>query len=101
MDLDLTGSPLKDDCHIDMIDYSSLGHSFQNLKLWSDVEETFTPIDIDLAKKILMDLNQEKFQNAQGSVWILCKGDSLTFMLEEVIQDGWNNRGIATYHVSL
>lgn len=83
-----------------MIDYSSLSNAFKSLKPWSDVEETFTPIDIDLAKEILISLNEEEFHNAQGSVWILCKGDSMTFLLEGAVDNGWNSRGSVTYQVS-
>ena len=100
MDLDLTGSPLKDDCHIDFKEYTSLGDAFKVLKAWSDEEETHTPIDMDLARQILMDLHQEPFHDAKGSVFILCHENSdKSFLKEAVFDDGCFKEGCVRYNV--
>lgn len=104
LDLDRTGSPLKDDCDIDIID-SSFSNRMYLPNPWTDIEETYSPIDISLAREILMDVNNQSFsKESNGWIFILCSekaenniGD---IMLGTCVSTKENNRKVITYNVS-
>lgn len=74
-------------------------------KPWTEIEETYTPIDISLAREIMMDVNNQSFsKESNGWIFILCsektennKGD---IMIATCISAKENNRKIITYNVS-
>lgn len=52
--LDLTGTPLEDECEMDLINTSlDLNDVLQNVHVWTDAEECMLPISIDNARYIL------------------------------------------------
>lgn len=100
----LTGSPLKDDLSIDELINNSIATQIFLSKPWNDVEETYTPIDISLAREIIMNLNIQNFpNNSCGTILILCLDESApmnnsTFLLSCTIKAGQNIRGFGKYH---
>lgn len=70
-------------------------------KPWKDEEETFTPIEISLARKIINNIGNQEFVNAQGWIFILCQ-DGLRndgcFLLSKCVSVKNNIRGFGTYH---
>lgn len=97
--MDLTGSPLKDSCAIDVIDMS-LNSNIGNINAWLDEEECFTTISLERARQFLINLNAEKINDkSTGSIWVLC--DELettkTILLEIEKDPQWNIRGIVNF----
>lgn len=96
--MDLTGSPLKDSCAIDVIDMSF--DSVSNINSWLDEEECFTTVSMERARQFLISLNTEKITDqSTGSIWILC--DELettkTILLQIEKDPEWNVRGIVNF----
>lgn len=96
--MDLTGSPLKDSCAIDVIDMSF--DSVSNINSWLDEEECFTTVSMERARQFLINLNTEKITDqSTGSIWILC--DELettkTILLQIEKDPDWNVRGIVNF----
>lgn len=100
--LDLTGSPLKDDCEVDAI-----GDIFSDLDLitvnsWKPEEEYHKGISADKARAII---SSEDFQNsalvadANGSVWFLCSNGDFhkTLLLQYEFDRNHCSRGIINY----
>lgn len=100
--LDLTGSPLRDDLSIDEMINNSIASKTSFSKPWKDEEESFTPIDINLARKIMNNVGNHKFpKDSQGWIYLLCEDESgkdKTFLLSDYITDKDNIRGFASYH---
>lgn len=92
---------MKDDISIgDLINHSIANKLFLS-KPWKDVEETYTPIDINLARKIIMNVNNQKFSKQSGWIFVLCSDEMRndgTFLLSTCVAEKTNIRGIATYH---
>lgn len=100
--MNLTGSPLKDDDEIDDLINNSIASKIHlNLK-WNDNEEMYTPIDINKAREILMNVQEQTFPvDSRGSIFILCNDQTVknsTFLLSTRIEEGRNVRGIGCYH---
>lgn len=102
VDLDLTGSPLKDECEIDLIDSSwAFGN---NLKMWLIAEEKYLPISLKNARKILNTINFNpltlKIKTIECSIWILTDDINVPLIGVHVVAD-WNSSQIVHYHVSI
>ncbi|XP_017873976.1 PREDICTED: protein zwilch [Drosophila arizonae] len=97
-DLDLTGSPLKDDCIVDAIADLSLDLNIVNRNPWKPDEEYHRGIPADKARAIIC---TESFQQAdgQGSVWFLCDGSDFghTLLLQYEYHPTHFSRGIVSY----
>lgn len=97
-ELDLTGSPLKDDSIVDAIGDLSLDLHIINQNPWKPDEEYHRG---ELADKMRAIICTEQFQkgDGQGSVWFLCDGSD--FCHTQLLQYEFNpthfSRGIVTY----
>ncbi|XP_030369345.1 protein zwilch [Scaptodrosophila lebanonensis] len=97
-DLDLTGSPLKDDCLADAIADISLDLGLVNRNPWKPEEEYQRGVPVDKARAILC---TEEFQSSDGvgSVWFLC--DASDHSRTQLLQFEFNvthfSRGILSY----
>ncbi|KAH8278338.1 hypothetical protein KR018_000036, partial [Drosophila ironensis] len=98
-ELDLTGSPLKDDCIVDAI--ADLPPDLQDLEHanpWKLEEEYQRGMPVDQARSIMC---SEAFQQSEGtgSVWFLC--DANDFAQTQMLQFEFNkthfSRGILSY----
>lgn len=102
IDLDLTGSPLKDDCQVDAIGDMSLDFNLININPWKPEEEYHKGISVDKARAIL---SSKEFQNwsadgeAIGSIWFLCSGtdNGKTLLLQYGFGPNSIARGIINY----
>lgn len=95
-DLDLTGSPLKDDFQLE-IENMSIETKEEHYKLWSDTEESYSGVGVGLARDIVADIGEMDDRDRKcGSVWILCNGSDLerTLLLENEISADWWSRGV-------
>ncbi|XP_053950882.1 protein zwilch [Anastrepha ludens] len=99
-DMDLTGSPLKDDCVVEAIEDISINIHLEALNPWQLQEECHKGINVEKARAILC---KEELQatdpDATGSIWILCNGADVekTLMLQYEFVSGYFSRGIITY----
>ncbi|XP_017485994.1 PREDICTED: protein zwilch isoform X2 [Rhagoletis zephyria] len=99
VDMDLTGSPLKDDCVVEAIEDISLNIRIDVANPWLMQEECHKGINVEKARAIIC---KEEFQSvdpeATGSIWILCNGADAekTLMLQYDFSPGCFNRGIVT-----
>lgn len=102
-DLSLTGSPLRDDCSVDDLLSHSIAGKVLFSKPWPNIEESFTPISINVAREIIGNVSNQKFpSDARGWIFILCSDestplDNTTFLLSYCVGQGKNVRGIARY----
>ncbi|KAM7363046.1 zwilch kinetochore protein [Cochliomyia hominivorax] len=102
VDLDLTGSPLKDDCEVDAIGDMSLDLNLITLNPWKPEEEYHKGISADKARSIMA---LEDFQkgpaatDAVGSTWFLCTAGDIpkTLLLQYEFGRSKNSRGIINY----
>ena len=74
-------------------------------KPWTDIEETYSPIDISLAREIMMNINNQTFsKESNGWIFILCSEKTENnigeIMLASCISAKENNRKIISYNVS-
>lgn len=105
-DLDLTGSPLCDDNSIHKIINETIAENVFLTKPWQDNEEPFGPIDINLGRKILMNIyNQYQQYETNENDWIFIltnkPGENSMkreFLLSNHLSKDEHVRGIATYH---
>ncbi|KAL5285419.1 hypothetical protein ACFFRR_007252 [Megaselia abdita] len=92
VDLDLTGSPLKDDCEVERIDLvPNLPN--QPLTKWCFEEELFRGISVNVARSILCDFDlQNLMLESNGQMWILCNGSDKgkTIFLNMIFDKGAN-----------
>lgn len=101
--LNLTGSPLKDDTEIvDMLS-KSIAVKTAVSKPWPDIEESYAPIDISLAREIVIKLLSQKFPNgSHGWIFILCTdrsdNDDSMFLLSSYISPHHIRNGFGKYH---
>ncbi|CAD6994602.1 protein zwilch [Ceratitis capitata] len=101
VDLDLTGSPLKDDCVVDAIEDMSLNIKLLAQNPWQLQEECHNGLSVEKARGIIC---KEEFQcvdpDAKGSIWILCNAadKEKTLLLEYEFIPGFFSRGIITYN---
>lgn len=95
-DLDLTGSPLKDDFQLEDIEDMSIEKE-EHYKLWSETEESYSGVSVDLARDIVNDIGEmEESSRKCGPVWLLCNGSDLerTLLLVNEISADWWSRGV-------
>jgi len=97
-DLDLTGSPLKDDCLVDAIGDLSIDLQLEHSNPWKLEEEYQRGIPVDKARSIVC---SEFLQLAEGlgSVWFLCDGSdpAQTQLLQYEFNPTHFSRGILSY----
>ncbi|XP_017122824.1 protein zwilch [Drosophila elegans] len=97
-DLDLTGSPLKDDCLVDAIADLSIDLQLEHSNSWKLEEEYHRGIPVDKARAIIC---SEFLQMCEGlgSVWFLCDGSDSgqTQLLQYEFNPSHFSRGILSY----
>lgn len=97
-ELDLTGSPLKDDCEVDAIGDQSLDLQLEDQNPWNLEEEFHRGVPVDKARAIIC---SESFQQAEGlgSVWFLCDANDFgkTQLLQYEFDKSYFSRGILSY----
>ncbi|XP_070072753.1 protein zwilch [Drosophila takahashii] len=97
-DLDLTGSPLKDDCLVDAIGDLSIDLQLEESNPWKLEEEYQRGIPVEKARSICC---AEFLQLAEGlgSVWFLCDGSDpgQTQLLQYEFNPSHFSRGILSY----
>lgn len=101
--LDVTGTPLEDNCEISMISDWSVVKKFTKINPWTDDEEQYSGVDVDLATDIINDVNIEKATECNnGSIFVICDGtnDDKQFLLNTEYSTDWNFRGIGKFSVS-
>lgn len=95
---------MKDDVSINELINHSIVTKLLFKKPWEDVEEIYTPIEIDLAREIINNLNNQNFpKDTRGSVFLLCGNEgapvnNTQFLLSCTIKPDHFIRGIGTYH---
>lgn len=102
--LNLTGSPLKDDYSIENLLSQSIADKILFSKPWHDIEEMYTPVDINKAREIIVNVSNEEAlnQDSRGWIFILCSDESeppsnRTFLLSYYLKQDMNIRGSAKY----
>ncbi|KAH8232384.1 hypothetical protein KR032_005345, partial [Drosophila birchii] len=97
-ELDLTGSPLKDDCEVEAIGDQSLDLQLEDKNPWKLEEEFHRGVPADKARAIMC---RESFQQTEGlgSVWFLCDAQDLcqTQLLQYEIDKSHFSRGVLSY----
>ncbi|XP_055381270.1 protein zwilch isoform X2 [Condylostylus longicornis] len=93
--LDLTGSPLKDDCNIDSLNIS-MDLPQRILTPWLKHEENYQPIELEKVRAIISDSSfQEEARktSSYGSVWFLCKATESdnTVLMSLNFDDNYNS----------
>lgn len=101
-DLDLTGSPLKDDCEVDAIADMSLDLNLIATNPWKMEEEYHKGILVEKARSIICGSEFQRSpaaKDAHGSVWFLCSGADAakTLLLQYEFSPQHAVRGIITY----
>ncbi|KAH8406447.1 hypothetical protein KR215_000917 [Drosophila sulfurigaster] len=100
VDLDLTGSPLKDDCVVDAIgDLSLADLNIVNRNPWRQDEEYHRGQPVDKARAIICSEHFQQAGDGQGSVWFLCDGSdhNQTMLLQYEFNPKHFSRGIVSY----
>ncbi|XP_017034434.1 protein zwilch [Drosophila kikkawai] len=97
-ELDLTGSPLKDDCEVEAIGDQSLDLQLEDKNPWKLEEEYHRGVPVDKARAIIC---RESFQKTEGlgSVWFLCDAEDLgqTQLLQYEFDKSHFSRGVLSY----
>ncbi|XP_073820080.1 zwilch kinetochore protein [Musca autumnalis] len=101
-DLDLTGSPLKDDCEVDAIADMSIDLNLITTNPWKLEEEYHKGIPVEKARSIICCPDFQRgpgVKDAQGSVWFLCSGTDAakTLLLQYEFAPQQAIRGIISY----
>lgn len=102
--LDVTGTPLEDNCDITVISDWSVIKKYAEVHPWTDDEEQCAAIAEDLATKIVNDINVgvgSKCKNA--SMFALCDGSNgdHQFLLYTEYDKDWSWRGVGKFTVLL
>lgn len=101
--LDVTGTPLEDDCNITAISDSSVIKNYVKVNAWSDAEEKYGSVSEDLATNIINDINVGIGTKCNsGSMFVICdasNGDH-QFLLYTEYDKEWNWRGVGKFTVS-
>lgn len=102
-ELDVTGTPLEDDCEITVISDWSLLKKFVKTNPWTNEEEQYCSISEDLATQIVNDINVgigSKCSN--GSMFAICDGrnDDHQFLLSVDYDKDCYWRGVGKFTVS-
>ncbi|CAD7091852.1 unnamed protein product [Hermetia illucens] len=97
--LDLTGSPLKDECDVDMIDDID-GLDLTEGTPWSEAEESYRGVPVSKCRKVLNDPSVQAHRGCPDtSLWILCDAadtDKTVLQMFE-LSEKYNSRGIVVY----
>lgn len=103
--MNLTGSPLRDDHSIvDLLSHSIANKKLFGSKPWQEDEESFMPIDINLAREIIINVSNQTFPlDAHGWIFILCTDgadeiNNATFLLSSCISPKENAHGVGKYY---
>ncbi|XP_059621035.1 protein zwilch [Phlebotomus argentipes] len=92
--LDLTGSPLKDECPIEALDISANLRDNKREKSWESAEEEYQGVDLEAIIKIFNSLNYNIASESGISIWALSQRDSKNaLILQKEFLHGWNSRG--------
>lgn len=100
-DMDLTGSPLKDDCVVEAIEDISLNIKLDQGNSWKIEEESQKGIPVEKARTLMC---KENFQfvdpDATGSIWVLCNGADVdkTLLLQYEFAPSYFSRGVISYY---
>ncbi|XP_055681844.1 protein zwilch [Lutzomyia longipalpis] len=90
--MDLTGSPLKDECAIESLDISANLLNFHQEKPWDAIEECYRGIEQQDAIKILNLLGENIPPST--SIWALCPSENQNVLLmQKEFTEGFNSRG--------
>ncbi|XP_055536065.1 protein zwilch [Wyeomyia smithii] len=97
-DLDLTGSPLKDDVKLDDLNLSDEPGAVIYLENpWLDKEECYVPIPVEKATAIFQEVLNSDYSGS-GQLWALCDARDMdqTMLLQIVLKRGARNfiRGV-------
>lgn len=100
--MDLTGSPLKDDCLADALQDLSINFDLDEMNPWQAAEEYHRGVSLDKATSVV---HCRDFQagtaavNAIGSVWFLCTAADInkTLLLQYEFNPSGFSRGIIHY----
>ncbi|CRK93091.1 CLUMA_CG006551, isoform A [Clunio marinus] len=100
--LNLTGNPLEDDKSIEELINTTIASSTFMRKPWQEIEESYTPIEVAMARKMINDVSNQIVDNSYGWIFILCKDpletlSNSTLMLSHQIHSKNNCRGILKY----
>ena len=93
--LDLTGSPLKDDFHIEVVNMD-IEIKGDHYKIWSDAEESYAGVNVDIARAIVSDMGDLEEGENVPKMWILCNGldPEATLLMENEMTSEWWTRGV-------
>lgn len=101
-DLDVTGSPLKDDFSVDAIDNGTIDVKINIPTPWVIEEECHQGLSVEKARSIVCNLDLQEFNNSDshGSVWILCNGvdDQKTIFFQIEFTENYFTRGTVTFN---
>ncbi|XP_037027581.1 protein zwilch [Bradysia coprophila] len=98
--LDVTGTPLEDNCNITVISDWSVIKKYVKTNAWADEEEQYGSVNEDLATVIINEINVglgSKCNN--GSMFAICdasNGDH-QFLLNAEYDKDWNWRGVGKF----
>lgn len=102
-ELDVTGTPLEDNCEITVIGDWSVMKKLIKTNPWTDEEEQIASVNVELVTKIVNDVNTglgSKCNN--GSIFAICgESDDHQFLLHIEYDKDWNWRGVGKFTVSL
>ncbi len=102
--LDVTGTPLEDNCDITVISDWSVIKKYVKTNPWTDEEEQCGSVNEDLATKIVNEINVglgSKCKN--GAMFAICDAstEDHQFLLYTEYDKDWNWRGVGTFTVSM
>uniref|UniRef100_A0A1Q3G0D1 Protein zwilch n=1 Tax=Culex tarsalis TaxID=7177 RepID=A0A1Q3G0D1_CULTA len=103
-DLDLTGSPLKDDVKLEDLDLSDDGPGLVVLEnAWLQKEECYAPIPVEQARSILQEVLNSVGGGIAGSgqLWALCDGKDMDGTLLLQVELNGASRGFVRGAVKL
>lgn len=89
----MTGSPLKDDFHVEVVNMS-IETKTETYKIWSDAEECYAGTNVNIARSIVSELAE--VDGNVPAMWILCDGldAEKTLLVENEMDDTWWTRGV-------
>lgn len=92
---DLAGSPLKDDFRLE-VENMSIVLQHDHFKIWSDTEECYSGINVQVARAIVAEISEQLETNVVPQMWILCDGADVerALLLEYESDEQWCRQGI-------
>ncbi|GAB0092361.1 hypothetical protein DMENIID0001_073510 [Sergentomyia squamirostris] len=91
--LDLTGSPLKDDCGIDSLEISANLKDVNEKKAWDTQEEKYGGIIQAEVLKIFNSFSEKVNGENELSIWAICNVEEKSVILQRELIKGWSSRG--------